>query len=231
MRNQKGFTLAEVMLTVGLIAAFVLLTMNFTGLISKNTNLTRNTSTKNRILSTVREIAGLPAALRVSMRASSSGVAVNPDLLACAGGNPPNSCKTGIKYPLTLYSPVILRTATGGILGVQPITSPENSANPMRLDTFGAPCTTAGPDCPLLVTTSFKAQCGPAPLPATPLSPLNLEFVPLTDCTVADVVEVTYNVQLDPSLESTHPELAAFISKASGSVVVQVRDISGNVPQ
>ena len=101
----------------------------------------------------------------------------------------------------------------------------------MRIDNFGAPCYVAGPDCPLLVFTSFKAQCGPAPMPATPPSPITLELLPLGTCTVADVIEVTYYVRLDANVAVTDPSLMSFVTPITGSVVVSVATVSGNVPQ
>lgn len=165
------------------------------------------------------------------MRAAIGGLAVNPELLACAGGNPVNSCQSGVEYDLTLYSPFLELSATGSVLGVQPISSPRGSAAPMRLDAFGSPCAVAGPDCPLLVFTSFKAQCGPPPPPATPPSPITLQLVPQSTCTVADVIEVIYSVQLDPNVTATDPHLATLTSPVKGSVVVPVVAISGNLPQ
>ncbi|MNL40152.1 hypothetical protein D3C87_1624780 [compost metagenome] len=100
----------------------------------------------------------------------------------------------------------------------------------MRIDTFGAPCPIAGPGCPLLVFTSFRAQCGPPPPPAPPAIPTN-DLSPAATCTVADVIEVTYYVQLDSDVAVTDPELRNFITPITGSVVVPVVAISGNMPQ
>jgi hypothetical protein len=50
-------------------------------------------------------------------------------------------------------------------------------------------------------------------------------------CTVADVIEVTYTVRLDQSVETSDPELKAFVTPISGTVVVSVEAISGNKPQ
>ncbi|MNL32592.1 hypothetical protein D3C87_1544560 [compost metagenome] len=204
--------------------------LTYSSVLNKHSNINRSNNTKNRILAGVRDLAGMPASLRVSMRASANGAAINPELLACAGGNPVNSCKTGVEIPFTLYSPLIQRSNTGQVLGALPISAPLGSNTPMRIDTFGAPCTVAGPGCPLLVSTSFKAQCGPPSLPAGPPSP-GVDLAPTATCTVADVIEVTYYVRLDSQVANADPELTSFVTPISGSVVVPVVAISGNVPQ
>lgn len=216
---------------MALVAIFVYMVSNYSTIVNKRAQINRSNNTKNRVLSGIRDLAGMPASLRVSMRASANGAAVNPKLLACAGGNPVNSCKTGEEVPFTLYSPLIDRTDTGAIKGVSAISAPLNSTNPKRIDTFGFPCKEGSPasaTCPLLVYTSFKAQCGPAEV-ASPTATTNM--APLAQCTVADVIEVTYLVRLDPSIETSDPGLASFVTPISGSVVVPVVAISGNVPQ
>jgi len=232
-KNSCGFTLVEVMIALALISVFVFIVLDYSSVLGKHTNLNRSSSTRNRILSGIRDLAGMPASLRVSMRASSGGVAINPKLLACAGGNPANDCTTGEEIPFTLYSPIIQRDSSGAILGIVPISAPYKIpiTNPMRIDTYGAHCSVASPSCPLMVFTSFKAQCGPPPMPLIPLSPITLEFVPRDKCTVADVIEVTYYVLLDTTVEGYDPALISFLTPAQGSVVVPVVAISGNVPQ
>lgn len=220
----------EVMIALALVSIFVYMVLNYSSVLNKHSNRSRSNNTKNRILSGVRDLAGMPASLRVSMRASGSGAAINPKLLACAGGNPINGCTSGEEVPFTLYSPLIQRSSTGAILGASPISAPLGSTTPMRIDTFGAPCTTASPGCPLLVFTSFKAQCGPPPLPPGAPSP-TIELSPLANCTVADVIEVTYYVQLDSDVAVTDPELTTFVTPITGTVVVPVVAISGNKPQ
>lgn len=231
VNNQHGFTLIEILLTLSLATIFLFLALNYSSVITRNTSLTRKSSTKNRILSGIRDFARMPAALRISMRAAVNGIAVNPKLLACAGGNPANSCKNGEEIPLTLYSPILQRNAAGDILGVQVISTPLGSAKPMRLDSFGVPCDIAGPECPILVFTSFKAQCGPPPPPVGPPSTTTDQFVPQSLCTVADLIEVTFYVQLDPNIVAVDPSLGPLAAQASGSVVVPVAAISGNLPQ
>lgn len=232
-KQNGGFTLIEVLASLALISIFVIMVLNYSSVLNKHSNRNRSNNTKNRILSGVRDLAGMPASLRVSMRASNNGHAINPELLACAGGNPLNSCKTGgPEIPFTLYSPIIQRWDNGSIRGASPISAPLGSSEPVRIDTLGGPCPTAGPNpsCPLLVFTSFKAQCGPPPLPPGAPSP-TVELAPMPTCTVADVIEVTYYIRLDATAATSDPELLTFMTPITGSVVVPVVAISGNKPQ
>lgn len=232
MKNKNaGFTLVEALIAIMLITLCVFMTMNYSSVMGQRAFLTRNVSTKNRVLSAIRDFAGMPATLRASMRAASGGVAINPQLLACAGGNPINSCNGDTEYPFTMFSPLIERDAAGNMKGVQAVSSPLGSSTPMRVDSSGTPCTVAGPSCPFLIYTTMKAQCGPPPLPVTAPSPINLELLPEAKCTVAEVIEVTYYVQLDPNVAATDSTMSAFITPVSGSVIVPVIAISGNVPQ
>lgn len=234
-KQSAGFTLMEVLISLALVSIFVYMVINYSSVLNKHSNISRSNNTKNRILSGVRDLAGMPASLRVSMRASNGSTPMNPKLLACAGGNPANGCTSGgPEIPFTLYSPLIERSSSGAVLGVSPISAPLNSTTPdVRIDTFGAPClpgSPASPACPLLVFTSFRAQCGPPPLPPGAPSP-TVQLAPTATCTVADVIEVTYYVQLDPQVELTDPELKTFVTPISGTVVVPVVAISGNKPQ
>jgi len=232
MKN-SGFTLLEVLIATVIITCVVVMTIAFSSVMNKNSNLTRNISTKNRVLSSVRDFAGIPATLRASMRASTHGasgdIPINPELLACAGGNPPNACHSGEEHAFTMFSPIIARDPAGNILGVQAVSAPWDSPTPIRIDSFGSPCTTPSRECPFIIYTKMKAQCGPPPKGAAP--PTNTDLAPQATCTVADVIEVIYSVKLDPSLSTNDPELASFIVPVEGSVVVPVVAISGNVPQ
>ncbi|WP_413290230.1 prepilin-type N-terminal cleavage/methylation domain-containing protein [Bdellovibrio sp. HCB337] len=230
MKN-KGFALLELMIAFAILATVVFVALEYSNIMRKNTSLSRTVGTRDRILSAVRNFAGMPAALRNSMRAALAGIPANPRLLACAGGNPLNSCQTGVVYPLTLYAPLVVRSPTGVILGIQAVSAPIGSATPMRLDTFGVPCSTPGPDCPLLVSTSFRAQCGPPLRDASAPPPTQADLVPQAICTVADVIEVTYSIQLDPGISSADASLSSFISPVTGSVTTPVAAISGNLPQ
>ena len=228
LSGNQGFSLVEALIALAITTVFVLMALNYGTTLNKNTNLARYISTKDRIFLGFRNLAILPATLRSSMRVGVGGVPVNPKLLACAGGNPLNSCEHGVEYPFTMYGPLIQRDAGGNIIGVQAVSSPLGSTTPLRLDSFGSPCTVAGPDCALLVFTSFKAQCPPTAV-AAPSTSTSLVAKP--NCSVADVIEVTFYIQLDPAVGSSDSALASFITPVIGSVLVSGEAISGNHPQ
>lgn len=231
--NQRGLSLLEVMVAAGVVGVFALVMISYSNVVQISTGLARSMSTRDRILSGVRGVAGMPAALRNSMRASrADGSIVNPELLACAGGNPANSCDDGKVYPLTLYSPLIMMNSAGQPIGIQAITSPFGTANPMRFDNFGVYCQTANQGCALLVYTSFRPKCGPTALPNPPPAVITQKMLePQKKCTIADVIEVTYQVQLDPALAESNPDLSPFLAPLTGTVAVSVIEISGNVSQ
>ncbi len=229
--NQSGLTLIGVSIGIGVVSVLFLVILASINSVDTGISQNRLVATKDRILSGVRSLAGLPASLRNAMiAANGAGTPMNPGLLACAGGNPVNSCTHQNQYPLTLYSPVV--SFVGGVAtSIQPISSPIGGIGPaLRFDTYGVPCATTGPECPFLVSTAFKATCGIVPRdPLLPVTPAM--FVLQATCTIADSVEVIYQVQLDPALVATNPELATFVSAVSGTITVPVQLISGNVAQ
>ena len=228
--NQSGLTLIGVCIGVAVFSFFFLLILASINAVDASLAQNRLMSTRDRILTGVRSLASIPASLRNAMiAADSTGVPVNPELLACAGGNPAGACSSDVQYPLTLYSPVV--TFVGGVASsIQAISSPlGGAASNLRFDTFGVPCTTTGPECPFLVFTAFKAMCGPAFRdPLVPVTPAML--IPQAICTIADTIEVIYQVQIDPALLAQRPELAVFASTMMGTIIVPVEFISGNVP-
>lgn len=229
--NQSGLTLIGVSIGIGIVSILLLVILASINSVDVGLSQNRLVTTKDRILSGVRALAGMPAALRNAMVAGDGlGTPINAGLFACAGGNPLNSCNHQQQYPLTLYSPIV--TFAGSVpVSIQPISSPIGGTGPaLRFDTYGVPCATTGPECPLLVSTAFKPTCG-APQ-RNPLLPVTAAmFAPAATCTIADSVEVIYQVQLDPALLATNPELATFASTVSGTVSVPVQLISGNVAQ
>ena len=229
--NQSGLTLIGVSVGIAIVSTLFLVILASINSVDSGLSQNRLVATRDRILSGVRALAGMPASLRNAMIASdSSGASMNVGLFACAGGNPLNSCAHQQQYPLILYSPVV--TFVGGVpVSIQPISSAIGGSGPaLRFDTYGVPCSTMGPECPLLVSTAFKATCGSVPRdPLVPVTPSM--FIPQAKCTIADSIEVIYQVQLDPALLVTNPELATFASAVSGTVTVPVQLISGNVAQ
>lgn len=235
LKSDEGFTLLEVMVAMGLGVVFLLGSINYMKMQSNTTLLLRTISSKDRVVATMQANAGMAAALRASMRAvNTSGKFINPDLRNCAGGLTYSGCSNATLYRLTLFNPVItLNQSTGAAVGVTPMTAPspfQSGDNPAYYDTFGQACSQPGPACPLQVSTSFTAQCAPSPLPSPAPNPLTVQyFQPAAMCTVADVINVTYTIQLNSSVP-TNSNLSAFIQPITGTTGVSVHDISNNVP-
>jgi prepilin-type N-terminal cleavage/methylation domain-containing protein len=233
VKNQ-GFTLVEALIALAILSATIFAALSYDSVTAKNTNVTRYLGTKNRVLSTIRESASLAATLRSSMLAWSGGQYVNPQLIACAGGNPTNSCQNGVEIPFTMFSPFMGRDPSGAIVGVQAISTPKPlngappSASPVRVNSFGTTCPTVGPDCLLVIYTSMTPQCGPDVQPATPPTPINNEILPKATCTFADVIQVNYEVVVDPAIAATDPGLVGLLGTSAGSVMIPVSEISGN---
>jgi hypothetical protein len=232
LRNHDGFSTVEVLLGFGLVAVFVLATLSFSNIRNLSSTLSRTTITKDRLIASVRTIAGMPAALRNSVRASVGGKLVNPALYACVSGLPANTCANGIDTPFTLFTPTLIIDASGNLKGVQPITSPTGAAQPLRFDTFGSPCSIPSPRCSILVFTSFSAQCPPAPRPSpAPVVTAADELQPMANCTIAESVTITYKIQIDPNQASSMTSLAQVGKPFVGNVTTLVKLISGNTPQ
>jgi type II secretory pathway pseudopilin PulG len=238
MKKNAGMTLLEVVFTIGLIAIVSSAIMAYRTSMSQSSQLSRYVASRDRILASVRTVAGMPAALRNSMRASNDGVnPVNPQLNNCIVGTNSEQCSSSTTSGFVLYSPIVGFDGSGNVTGVTPITiagpppSPITTGATQGYDSFGAPCSPTGANCPFQIYTSFQPQCAPSPLPTpspTPIPSSALE--PAPTCTVADVINVTYWVALDPAA-ATLPGLAALITPASGQVTTSVSLISGNQPQ
>lgn len=230
--KQAGFTIIDTLVAFTIILTLAGLICSVAVNQQKMRALSQTGTTFDRIFSGVRSLAGNPAALRNSMRALSAdgSTVVNPELLACAGGTPANNCTSQIDYPFTLYSPLI--NMSSGSPSVQAITSPMNSTTPSRFDAWGAPCPAGNTTCPLLVFTSFRAQCGPNQQVSQAVGTLTpAMLLPLNTCTVAEAIDVTYSIQLDPNLTASTPGLAAFSVPVTGVIATSVVAISGDQPQ
>jgi hypothetical protein len=219
-----------------IVAGVISATMDFAAFASVQGHLMNSTITRDRIWTSIRVISGMPAAIRNSARAAGpDGVtALNPELRNCINGVNPGQCLSGVESGFAMFSPVVNVDPLGNRLGIQQITSPIGSANPLRFSAFGTPCTQGEPECIFFVTTSFKPRCGPPALPAVPppdlLNPVNL-FAPTAACTVADFVEINYYIQVDPVAAALSRGLGGVIGNKSGTVLVSVKDISGNDAQ
>jgi hypothetical protein len=225
--KSEGFGLLEVIITGGMLSLLVLTLTSFSDFMNSGTRTLRKVSARDRVVSGIQRIAGMPAALRNSMRAAApDGVTpLNPELKACIVGNPPASCRTGVEYPFTLFGPMLWLSNTGAVLGASRVAGPKGAPTPTRFDLFARPCTVQGPDCPIIAYVSFKAQCGPAVAPSpspTALMPDSLS--PLGVCTIAELIEVTYWVAEDTGNGK------GYLGVSTGSYTTPVKAISGYDP-
>lgn len=231
--NKKGFSLIEMMVITGFVGVFVLLMLN-SAKNAENQLLTQRTSiTRDRIIASMRVVSGMPAALRNSVRAKNAdGSVVNPELVNCASGTVLNQCVSNVTFPLTLFSPYLRMNNAGQAVGVDAVTAPIGSATPKRFDSFAAPCTVPGPNCAIVVYTGFKARCPPPGLPSPRPDPIPPELLlPANTCTVAELIEVTYVIQLDPAVVDGGQIKGLLLAPVQGYVSTLVEDITGNEPQ
>jgi hypothetical protein len=233
----QGIGIVEVMMAIGLLSVFIFVTVSYSEAINHKTLIGQKVGTRERMLSGVRNVAGMSAALRNSVRASlASGVGpINPDLYNCVAGTLLNACKNNEEYPLTLFSPTISVDAAGNAKGLLPITAFVGSLVPKRFDAFGVPCKEGNLECPFRVYTSFRAQCPPPPLPAVPPSmadPAFLELLkPMATCTIAEVINVTYVIDVDSAELAKDSNIVNSMGPLTGSVATSVKLIFGNDPR
>lgn len=231
--SAAGFGMIELLIAFAIVMGFVAFFINAVDSQNIMSQHNRASETFDRIVAGVRDLAGNPAALRNSMRAVSADGAtvVNPALAACAGGEPLNGCVGQTDYPFTLYAPFVTN-GSGGAL-IQPVSSPSGSPNPMHFDAWGTPCATGSPTCPLIVLTSMRAQCAPAAQDPSKTGPGSLTaamLTPQSNCTIADMIDVSYTIKLDPTI-TPDPALSPFLTPVTGTVSTPVVLISGNQPQ
>lgn len=237
VKNQAGFSLVEIAVAMGILAIFIFVAANYMNSIKRSSEINGSLTTRDRILSAIRNVAGMPAALRSSIRASlADGVTPqNRELNNCVAGTQASSCQNNVEYPLILFSPAVQLDAAGNALGLLPITAARGSAKPMRFDSFGVPCGEDTTDCLLNVYTTFRAQCPPGVLPVTPPATNDPAYMsllaPMSTCTVAEAIHVTYWVELDASAGASKPFLSAFLNPVSGTVTTSVKLIFGNDPR
>jgi hypothetical protein len=235
--TKSGFTVLEMLIATGLIGVFIYYSMTMFQSLNFSVVRSRTTSTRDRLLSGIRNVAGMPATLRASARATdSAGTLVNQALYNCVGSSTPSQCENNKTSPLTLYAPTVVMDASGNPVGLKAISAPDNAPNTkLHLDLFGVSCDIPSASCPFTIYTSFRAQCPPNPLPAAPAPKTDPAYMtyfdPLPFCTVADVIEVLFTVQVDKDLVAGNPELLPYIMPFSGSISVRGSLVFGNEPQ
>ncbi len=228
--NQRGFSLIFVLVGLGLLSVTLLFVLTYVQTMASQSRYFELTGTRDRIWTSIEMMISQPAAIRNSARASGAGgAAMNVDLRNCVNGVIANQCRDQVESGFAFFSPVVALDAAGTPVGVQQISVPPLSPNPLMFDAFGYPCTAGDANCVFVVTTSFIPHCGPPAIggmPANPLSP-NV-FAPSAVCTVAEYLEIKYSIDLDRNGNSGF--VNSFTGK-SGSFLVLVKKISGNDPQ
>lgn len=239
--QERGFTITEVVVAIGLFSVLMGIVL---GNILSDVSHTRHflaVTTRDRVWAGVRQIVGMPAAVRNSARMQVSGNLVNPGLYNCVYGATAGGCQSGQELPLSLYSPYFPIDSTGALhpelmqfvsMPCSPIRTStcteEGALKVIRFNEFGTACNEGESGCAFLVFTSFTPVCGPATLPQNPpadlLSPSNL-LAPLATCTVADYIMVNFQVKVDPNSQFGQ------ISEKVGFISVKVKEISFNDPQ
>ncbi|MGZ6470058.1 MAG: PulJ/GspJ family protein [Bdellovibrio sp.] len=235
-KQNSGFSLIELLIAIGLLAVFITMSIIFSQNVNRSSEINRTTSTRDTLLAKIRNVSGMPSALRNSIKAAVAGttIPINKDLSNCVAGTITNSCKNNQSYPLVLFSPTVSLDSSGNPIGLLPITSYKDSPNPSYFNSFGSPCVKGTPDCMFIVYTSFTPKCPPPVLPATPpptSDPSYLTYLtPMDICTIAEVVTVQYTIDLDPDILAAQPTLARF-NHVTGSIATSVKLIFGNDPQ
>lgn len=234
MKN-SGFTFIELLIGIGLVTAFVTISMMFFTSVGRSTQLSRAATTRERMSLGVRNAAGMMASLRNSLRASSGTTPVNLELNYCLAGIVVNLCKNDVEYPVRLFSPAVSMDAAGNPQGLLPITGAKGGLTSVRFDSFGQPCNQGSPDCIFVVYTSFRAQCPPAKLPLAPPSPKDPAYLdyfkPMSTCTIAESITITYVVEVAPGVTTSAYSVLMGFTPIIGTMTTSVKDIFGNDPR
>lgn len=236
LAGNSGLSIVEVLVAIGVLSVFVAMSLIFSDSINHGSHLGRTRGTRDRISSGVGNMSSMPAALRNSMRAAlPDGVTpFNPDFHNCVAGKVVNGCENNKEYPLSLFSPTVVMTPAGVLVGIIQITSAVGTPAVNHFDSFGVPCVVTNPDCLFVVHTSFRAQCPPEKLPPVPPATSDPAYLalmsPKATCTVAEAVNVTFQVEVDPAALAANPSLASFNVPMKGTVATSVKLIFGNDP-
>lgn len=229
--KQNGFIFVEVMIVTTLFGAFALLILNLSQSTSKTMNIERMILARDRVVSSLRSMAAMPATLRNSMRVAG----YNQELVDCVNGTGGvGGCENQKQYPLELFAPFLPIDASGNVLGGWPVTASQGSGEKSYFDYFGVPCDKEekGASCSIVAFTGFRPQCPPPPLPSprpVVITPAMLE--PMANCTVADIIEVYYSVEIDPASLGDARVPAHYLQPVVGYMAVPVIKITGNAPR
>ncbi len=175
--NQKGFSLVEVMVAVGLLAIVGLGAASQMAMTHQYSQFTYRQQGRDQAVERVASLATSAAALYWSAAPeNTAGSAVNSALAKCVLGDSASaSCKNGKSHPLTIYLPNTAIAATS------------TSTAPVYLDQkTGNPCPGGPPQystCTLMAVATF-----------TPLCPYQA-FTRMNTCDQAEAIMVQYEVR------------------------------------
>ncbi|MGZ3749312.1 MAG: hypothetical protein ACXVCD_18390 [Pseudobdellovibrionaceae bacterium] len=164
MKN-SGLSVLEILIGLGLLSVFIVMSLIFSQSINHSSENGRVQATRDRLILRVRNVCGMAAALRNSIKAAlpSGTTSINQDLNNCVTGAQGAVCQNNQVYPLTLFSPTLEMDSSGNPMGLLPVTSPPGSPTPSYYDIFGAACAQGSPNCVFIITTSFKLNVHPRP--------------------------------------------------------------------
>lgn len=174
LRTQKGFTLAEVIVSGALVGVLCLIVASAFALISKQSNSYSLNASRNALMMNLRKSVTDLTSLRASLHQPE-----NIKLLSCVCGSAA-SCVSGQSNPVTIYPP-----------GANP---PQPSIN--YYDTNGSPCQPTDANCFIQTQITFTAQCLPNLPSANPMPP--------PSCTTpAEVIGFTFKVETNSAMTNT----------------------------
>jgi len=146
--NEHGYSLAEVMIALGVLVILGLIVMQIYQSVLVDTRRQQLASTRDQIVILIRQSASNLQGLRNSLKQPG-----NEQFYTCVCGQAA-VCNSGQTYPFKLFD-----------LPVAPPTEV-----PLYYDTSGIPCDKNAPNCLIEVTMNFIPQCMPT-LPAKDPSP------------------------------------------------------------
>lgn len=186
INNNRGLSLIEVIIAMGLLMLIFASVAEMIGYFSKTTQTFRRTVVRDNIQQRVARFSNLPQQLRNSIVAGpytipglTSSYADNATLRNCIDPAGAADCTQGAWYGFTLVE--------GSGTAPLPVSGP-SAANPVRYTTDGGRCDTASPVCPIRVYTEFRPYC-------TGASP----------CTAAFKLDVKYVIEQDPGVTINPP--------------------------
>lgn len=184
--NNKGMSLIEVLVAMGLLLLIFVAVAQMIGHFSTTTQTFRRAVVRDNIHQRVARFSNLPQQLRNSIVTGpytipglSSSYADNATLRNCIDPSGAADCTQGAWYSFTLVE--------GAGSAPLPVAGP-TAANPVRYTSEGGRCDTAGVTCPIRVYTEFQPYCTTG-----------------TTCTAAFKLDIKYVIEQDPGVTLNPP--------------------------